>query len=250
MSGLLRHKRTHISVSQCNLFQADHWLYVVEQILGKRGLSGVAAIRGQAVETAVTLGLVNPSVSISKCQDLAIAEFERSTALISSKSLEKERAAVPLIVEQALNGLRPYGVPSHVQHMVTWTHPDLPVPFKGYIDYIWDELGIIVDLKTQLALSSKIKSSHARQLALYGAAISDNYVLGVAYFTPKHGHVLSVENAKAHLNSLVCIAKTIDRFLDLSDDPYELLKLVIPDTESFYFADDELRQLAFELSGV
>jgi hypothetical protein len=250
MSGLLKHGRKHVSVSQCNLFQNSIWLYVFEQIMGNRGSVGSAAHRGTAGEDGVTLGLLKPDTPLAECQEKALATYDRLTALSGDPNREKEREAVPGIVEQALNELRPYGVPSHVQHEIMWQHPDLPVPFKGYIDFMWEDHGIILDMKTQLRLSSEVSTSHARQVALYGAAVSDNFGLRVGYFTPKKCAVYQVENAKQHLESLVRIAKAIDRFLDLHDDPNELLKIVVPNPDSFYFSDPMIRQKAFEISGI
>lgn len=250
MSGFLRHKREHVSVSQCNLFQNSVWLYVFEQVMGIRGSVGSAAHRGTASESGVAMGLMDPSIPVKQCQDHALKEFDRLTALSGDPNREKERDAVPAIVEQALAELRPYGVPSHLQHEIYWQHPDLPIPFKGFIDFMWEDHGIILDMKTQLRLSSEVSTSHARQVALYGAAVSDNFDLRVGYFTPKKCAVYQVENAKQHLDSLVNIAKTIDRFLDLHDDPSELLKLVVPNPDSFYFSDPMIRQKAFEISGI
>lgn len=250
MSGLIKHGRKHVSVSQCNLFQNSVWLYVFEQLMGNRGSVGAAAHRGTAAEAGVTMGLMKPDTPLEECQEHALREFDRLTALSGDPNREKERDGIAGIVEQALNELRPYGVPSHVQHEIMWQHPDLPVPFKGYIDFMWEDHGIILDMKTQLRLSSEVSTSHARQVALYGAAVSDNFGLRVGYFTPKKCAVYQVENAKQHLESLVRIAQTIDRFLDLHDDPNELLKLAVPNPDSFYFSDPKIRQKAFEISGI
>jgi hypothetical protein len=250
VSGFLRHKRKHVSVSQCNLFQNDVWLYVVEQILGMRGKVGCAAFRGTAAEMGVTAGLMNIDAPLKDCQDIAIAEFDRLSALSGDPNREKEREAVPGIVEQGLLALRPYGPPSHTQLEISWQSPHLPIPFKGYIDFMWEDHGVILDMKSQLRLSSEISTAHARQVALYGAAISDNMDLRIGYFTPKKGAIYKVENARQHLDALVRIAQTIDRFLDLSDDPQELLGLVVPNVDSFYYNDPNTRQRAFELAGI
>jgi len=250
MSGFLLHRRAYTSVSQCNLAQADMWLYIFEQLMGNRSRPGCAAYRGTAAEHGVTIGLSNMDATIAECQEAAVKEFDKLSALSTDHSREKEREAVPGIVEQALEELRPYGKPSHVQKEILWQHPDLPIPFKGYLDFMWEDHGILLDMKTQLRLASEISTSHARQVALYGAAISDNLDLRVGYFTPKKRAVYKVENARQHLDSLVRIAQTIDRFLALSADPNELLKLCVPNTESFYFSDPATRQKAFEIAGV
>lgn len=250
VSGFLLHKRAYTSVSQLNTAQADMWLYVFEQLLGNRSRPGCAAYRGTAAEHGVTLGLTNMDATLAECQEAALKEFDRLSALSTDHNRDKEREAVPGIVEQALEELRQYGKPSHIQQEILFKHPDVPVPFKGFIDFMWQDHGILLDMKTQLKLSSQIATSHSRQVALYGAAISDNLDLRVGYFTPKKRAVYKVENARQHLQSLVRIAQTVDRFLALSPDPNELLKLCIPNTESFYFSDPSTRQKAFEIAGI
>lgn len=249
VSGFLLHKKKHTSISALNLAQGNMWLFVFEQIMGNRSAGGVAMHRGTAAEAGVTMGLLQDA-SIDDCQQHALSEFDRLTALSTDPKRETEREAVPHIVQQALEELRPYGKPSHVQHEILWAHPDVPVPFKGFIDFMWEDHGILLDMKTQLRLSSEVSINHARQVSLYGAAVSDNLDLRVGYFTPKKRAVYKVENARDHLNSLLKIAQTVDRFLALSPDPYELLKLCIPDPSSFYFSDKNTRQKAFEISGI
>lgn len=249
-SGYVMHGKPHTSVNDCNLAQADMFLFVVQKIMGHRGSVGCAAHRGTAAEHGVTIGLLNADATLADCQEAAIKEFDRLTALSPDHNREKERDGVPGIVQQALEELRPYGKPSHVQTEILWQHPELPVPFKGFLDFMWSDHGIILDMKTQLRLSSEVSSNHARQVALYGAAISDNYDLRVGYFTPKKRAVYQVENAKAHLDVLVRIAQRIDRFLALSPDPQELLRLCIPNTESFYYSDPNTRQRVFDLAGI
>lgn len=251
MSGYLTHGKQWSSVSDCNLAEGGGmFLFIMEKILGIRGRVGCAAYRGTASEAGVTAGLQKLDMPIPECQELALKEYDRLSALSTDLNREKEREAVPGIVEQALEELRPYGAPSHVQKEIIWQHPDLPVPFKGYIDFMWEDHGIILDMKSQLRLSSEVSVQHARQVALYGAAISDNYDLRIAYCTPKKRAVYRVENAKQHLDALVSIAQRIDRFLALSPDPQELLKLCVPNTTSFYANDPDTRQKIFELSRI
>jgi len=46
------------------------------------------------------------------------------------------------------------------------------------------------------------------------------------------------------------IALTIQRFLSLSRDPHELAGLVVPEVDSFYFADPAARKAAFDVWGL
>ena len=245
-----RHGLKHYSASTCNLFQADPALFVMEKLMGIRGQVGCAAHRGSSVERGIEMGLLNPEASLEDCQAVATREFDRLAALSTDPNRDKEREAVPGIVEQGLIELRPYGKPSHTQHKIEWKHPDLPLPFVGFIDFMWEEHGIIVDLKSQLRLSSEIANNHARQVALYCGATGDNIDGRVAYVTPKKAATYRVENMRQHVEALVRIAQTIERFLSVAPTADELAKLVIPNVDSFYYADRNTRQKAFEVWGI
>lgn len=240
----------HYSASTCNLFQADPALFLMEKVMGIRGSVGCAAHRGSAAERGIELGLMNPEASLEECQAAAIKEYERLSALSTDPNRDKERDAVPGIVEQGLIELRPYGKPSHTQHKIEWQHPELPLPFIGYIDFMWEEHGIIVDLKTQLRLSSEIANNHARQVALYAGSQGDNYDGRVCYVTPKKAATYSVENMRQHVDALVKVAKAIDAFLSVAPTAEELARIVVPNVDSFYYSDPTTRQKAFEIFGI
>lgn len=247
-SACERHGMTHYSVSTCNLAQADMALLLMK-LKGVKGSVGAAAHRGTASEHGVAMGLMDPSAAVADCQAAALKEFDRLTALSGDPNREKERDAVPGIVEQGLAELRPYGVPSHTQYRIEWTHPDLPLPFLGFADFYWEDAGIVVDMKSQLRLSSEISFQHARQVSLYCSAISDNLDGRVMYATPKKAATYQVENMRDHLDTVVRIAQRVERFLSISDDMDELCGLVIPNTDLFYY-DAATRQKAFEIFGI
>ncbi len=244
-----RHGIEHLSASSCNLFAAEPALWILEKLLKRKGKVGAAAHRGNAVERGLALALMEGK-SLEEAQAAAETEFRRLTALSNDPNREKEGDALAGIVKQALLQLQPYGKPSSTQRMIEWHAPDLAVPFIGYIDFEWAEHGIILDLKTQLRLSSQIARNHARQVAIYGAATSDNADLRLCYATPQKSAVYRLENAREHAASMLKIAHTIGRFLSLSTDAQELAGLVAPNIDSFYWSDIDTRQAAFEVFGI
>jgi hypothetical protein len=247
-SAAEKHGLQHWSVSTLNLAQADMALFLLK-LKGFRGSVGAAAHRGTASELGLVMGLMDPAAALADCQAAAVKEFDRLTALSGDPNREKERDAVPGIVEQALAELKPYGVPSHTQLKIEWKHPDLALPFVGYADLYYEQAGIVVDLKTQLRLASEISSQHARQVSLYCAAISDNLDGRVTYATPKKCATYQVENMREHVEALVKIAQRVERFLSISEDMDELCGMVIPNTDLFYY-DAATRQKAFEVFGI
>jgi hypothetical protein len=240
------HGIDHLSASQINLFCSSPALWVMEKILKKRSRVGCAAHRGNAAETGIVAGLLNPNKPIEECIEEANAQFRRLAALSSDPNKEKEGKSVPLIVAQGIRELRPYGVPSSVQGKIEHRFDDLSIPVVGYYDVAWDKHGILLDIKTQLRLASQIKTGHARQVALYKAALSDNLDTRVSYITDKKAATYSLENYKDHLSALHRIALTMQRFVSLSKDGAELAGLVVPDCDTFYFNDAVTRQNAWE----
>ena len=96
-------------------------------------------------------------------------------------------------------------------------------------------------------MPSQIKIPHARQVALY--APSDNMDARLTYATPKKVLTYKLENIREHREALVQIAKRVEQFLALSDDPKFFLGITAPDLESFYWGGPA-RQIAYEHWGI
>lgn len=250
MNPFETHGIPHLSPSTLNTFAASPAMFVLEKILKQRQPVGAAAHRGTATEAGVVKGLLDPAAPLADCVAEAEQVFRQRMALTSDPRADKEADALPGLVEEGLKALRPYGVPTQTQGKVSWNIEGIEVPVIGYFDFFWEQHGIIVDLKSQLALSSSIKTSHARQVALYSAAISDNLDSRLAYVTPKKSAVYALENVREHVRALEQIARTMRRFLSLSTDPHELAGLVCPDLESFYFSPPQARAAAFATWGI
>lgn len=250
----------HLSPSTCNLFIGSQAAFVLDKCLKRKGQVGAAAHRGTSVEKGVVYGL-ETGVSDEECIRVANDEFWRLTALSSDPAREKEAAAVPEMVKIGLKELRGYGKPTSTQGKIEYHFDSIAVPFIGFYDVEWSNHNILVDLKTTHALPSKISTNHARQVALYAAALagprsgadasSGNAIdPRVTYITPKKSATYRVENVSEHVASLERIGLAIQRFLSISTDPAELAKHVMPDVESFYFKDPMVRQAVFEIWGV
>ena len=236
------------SPSALNLFAASPSMFVLERVMGLRQPVGVPAHRGVAVEDGVTVGLLNPDASLQACVDVAYTRYDTLTAMSTDDRREKYRAAIPDMVSQALEELRPYGVPSKVQGFVEWKPDGLKLPVVGYFDYEWAQHGIIVDLKTSDKMPSAIKIAHARQVGLY--ASSDNMDARLTYVSPKKCVTYKLENIREHRESLRQIAIKVEKFLSLSDDPKFFLSITSPDLDSFYWGSPSARQLSHEMWGV
>ena len=148
---------------------------------------------------------------------------------------ETERANIPGYVTNALAELRPYGTPSAAQDRVEIWLEDIPVAIEGYADWVFDDHGLIVDLKTAERLPSSISDTHGRQGAVYAKA-HGNY--GMRCKRDGRASVvyeMSVDDVRRHLKGLHQIALRLGRYLSISSDPHELAGLLVPDFEHFWW---------------
>lgn len=247
-----RHGLDHLSASSINLFVAQPAMWAMQKLMGRKSMVGPAAHRGTAIEAGVEMGLFDPAATVEACQEAAIARFNQLTAFSADPAVDKERANIAPAVAIALAELRQYGIPEAAegnrQHRIEVQLSGVPVPFIGWLDFWYPAHGIIVDLKTQARLSSKISDPHARQGAIYHAA-HGNAEIRFAYVTPQKMGVYRLEDPRRHLDQVVSIAQSIERFLSLSDDGAELTRSLSPDLDSFYWNDPAARAAAEEIWG-
>lgn len=234
----------HHSPSSLNLFAAQPAMWVLEKILGLKQPVGAPAHRGVAVEEGITFGLNNPGADIQDCLKVALEKYDTISALSSDDRREDYRGTILMMIQRGLLELAPYGAPSRTQGFVEWKPAGLKLPIIGYFDFEFEQHGLIVDLKTTERMPSSIKVSHARQISLY--AMSDNLGACACYVTPKKSEMYRLENVREHREALFQIARRVERFLALSDDPQFFIDVTAPDLESFYWHSPAARQLAFE----
>ncbi|OUJ16501.1 hypothetical protein [Acetobacter sp. DsW_063] len=237
----------HLSPSSLNTFAAAPAVWVMERLCGRKAPVGCAAYRGTSAEYGIQLGLEDFSCDVSECQKEAVAKFDHLSALSGDPKRAKEREAIPGIVATGLEQFRKGGQPTGYQGKVVHEFDELPVPILGFWDFAWEQHGMIVDLKSQLKLSSSISDGHARQVSLY--VHKTNFVARVAYVTPAKSNVLTLHNPADHLSDLVNIAQRLGKFLSISKDPYELAGLLVPDLDSFYLSNPVAKANARELYG-
>lgn len=205
--------------------------------------------RGSAAEHGITMGLLDHSTPVAVCQEAAVREFDRLSALNTDDNREKERDIVPGIVEQGLLELRHYGIPSHVQRKIEWQHPELPLPFLGYVDFQYEQDGIIIDLKAKPKLSSAADEDHMMQVALYCQATGMN-TGRITYCSPKKAATHQVDDLQYHFGRLVNLAQKMENFLSRFQSAEELVSVLAPNTQHFTYNNRQMRRRAYEIFGV
>ncbi len=252
-----RHGIEHLSASSLNVWAAQPALWIMERLLGRRQPAGIAAARGKAVEHGVHLGLTNPRLSIDECFEAAEREFIRQTVLSADPRREEERKKLAGWVTGALAELRQYGTPDAYQEKIEIRLDGVAVPVIGYVDWLFSNHGLIVDLKTTERFPSQIGNSHGRQGAVYASA-HGNFGMRFAYAKPAAGkadkrqvtvYEMSGDDVRQHLAALRAIALSLGRFLSVSSDPHELAALIVPDFDSFWWSEPAARAAGREVFG-
>lgn len=245
MSAFATHGIDHLSPSSLNAYLTSPALWVLERLLGKRSPMGAAAHRGTAAEMGVQQMLLG--ATLGAAQDIAADHYRRLTALSGDPNRAKEGEAVHGCVYEGYKAIKSLGTPVGYQTRVEWYDPVyLSVPIVGILD--WEFPEVIVDLKTQLRLTSAITAAHARQVALYSR--TTNKPVKVLYATPTKAALYDLEDPQGHFMALVKIGQTLERFLALSSDPKELAALLLPDTDHYYFNNQTTRAHVREVWGM
>lgn len=243
MNPFERHGIDHLSPSSLNLWAAEPALWVMERLLGRRSPMSAIAARGRAAEQGIHAGLIEPDRDLAACIEVGERAFDRDMALVPDPRRESERKNLAGYIEYGLMELRGYGVPTGAQERVEIQLNDVAVPVIGYLDWRFDQHGLVVDLKTAAQHPAAIGDSHGRQGAVYARA-HDNYGMRFAYVKPSPGkkdgravavYEMSGDDVRRHLEALRQIAIRLGRFLAISSDGEELAGLMVPNYDAFYW---------------
>lgn len=237
-----QHGIDHLSASQINMWMAQPSFWVATKLLGRKGSVGVAAYRGNAIEDGVNHGAFNPDAEIEQCLRKAHQTYSKLSAFSADPNKERERENIDPSVEIGVREIRKYGLPDKpdgVQHKVEISVEGVAVPIIGYLDWLFHDHGIIIDLKTTTRLPSAVGASHARQGAIYKRALN-NYEMRFLYVTPKKSACLALHDAHDYMRQVEIAARSIQSFLAISNDAQELRAICPPpDPESFYWRGNE-----------
>jgi len=240
------HNIEHLSPSKINLWVSDPALFVGTYLCDMKGSFGVGAFRGTAVEYALSKRITFSELSDYEVNEMLYAKYqsecmEHNVDLEDPKTI-KERETLESYYDSAFDMYRDFGVPTHYQHKIYYSiHEDLPIPFLGYIDFVYDDY--IRDLKTVGAKPSKFSDAHQRQLAVYSKAFPDKE-LWCDYVTKKKDTRMSfkLNNVEQRLKEVVKICFGLQKFLSISNDPYELASMIYPNYDSWMWNDEMKNQ--------
>ncbi len=268
MNAFERHGITHLSASSLNAARNSMAFWIVSYLGKVKESPNLSMIAGHAAEEGVSMGLFDPEASLEHCVARAAREYRRHTAIghydhddhhakleeIIGRAAEGRKKAFDGFVKNALTALRPYGPPTvpeqgSRQHKIEIMLDGIPVPVIGYKDFVFDEHGLDVDLKTTGRMPEDMSQEHQLQAAIYRRA-SGNRSQRFCYATKSDCRVLELtpEAGEQQILAATCIAHTLMNFLARSWDWRELASLTIPDYSNFRWGQ-RTREYARDLFG-
>lgn len=218
MNGFERHGITHLSASSLNLWRNAPDVWVTRYLLDKRTPFGPAMERGKAVELALVSALRGESMEAAVNRALesfdSVWTFENAD---KPEAIAKERALIAPMTEIAFAELQDHGEPSFdadQQHKVSITArgDGWAVPVIGFLDLVYPDNGLVVDLKTTQRVPSVMSLEHQVQRAIYAKAKS-NHAVRFLYVSDKKAAWLEDGDPDAILAKLKIEITRLETFL-------------------------------------
>lgn len=246
MSGFDRHNIDHLSASSLNLWINAPDVWVAKYLHGMKSNFGPAPERGKCVESAVVEALHGVDAE----QAIANAErkFDRQF-LIGDDASMKERALIAPMTMQALAAVSDYGLPEfddagdQQKISITANMGDYSIPVIGFLDLVYPQHGLVIDLKTTTRIPSKMSPEHQLQRAFYAKA-KGNMAVKFLYVSASKSNLLEDGDPAEVLASAKVQIARLERFLSHHDSD-SALACVPHNPSSFYWRGDEAARHQF-----
>ena len=250
MNGFEKHGIKHLSASSINLWTNAPDVWVASYLFKKRTPMGAAAMRGICTEDAVANTLTG-KLHKAGALDQALEKFD-SMFFMADEKITKERAMIEPCMELTLQELEHYGKPEFPedgQTKISITATDRnddgeviwSVPVIGYLDFVFPDHGVVIDLKTTGRIPSKMSPEHQLQRAIYQKA-RGNQVVKFLYVSSKKTNMLEDGDPTEILGLAKKQIARLEKFLRAGSA--EDIREVIPvNPNSFYWnGAEDLRE--------
>jgi hypothetical protein len=251
MNGFEAHNIDHLSASSINLWANAPDVWVMQYLHGMRTPMGAAAWRGICTEDAVVRILMGDSEAASI--DQALAKFDKRFPIGDEKTSAERRRIEPM-TQLAVEELKQFGKPEfpedeeHPQEKISITAKSADgswsIPVIGYLDLVFPQHGVVIDLKTTGRLpTSGMSAEHQLQRAIYAKAKGN---MSVRFLYVSEKKTLMREDGDP--TELLAQAKVqigrIEAFLRHCDK--ETAKAIVPvQPSSFYWSGNETLRKEF-----
>ena len=235
-NGFEKHGIKHLSASSINLWTNAPDVWVAQYLFGMRGPMSAAAMRGICTEDAVVAYLTGKS-DCEAAYNAALAKFD-GTFPIGDEKTTKERDMIKPCMDLALEALAEYGKPEFPEEgqekiSITAKGEDYEIPVIGFLDLVFPDAGLVIDLKTTGRCPSTMSAEHQLQRAIYQKA-KGNQAVKFLYVTPKKTALLEDGDP----NELLSKAKTqitrMERFLR-SGTKHDIAGVIPVNPSTFYW---------------
>lgn len=240
MNGFEKHGIDHLSASNINLWSNAPDVWVMQYLYGIRTPMGPAPWRGICVEDAVVEVLCGGK--ITEALDKAHEKFN-SRFMIADDATSREAARINPMVEIALNELTQYGKPEFPDDgrqekiSITAKGDTWQIPVIGYLDLVFPDHGLVIDLKTTGRIPSTMSAEHQLQRCIYAKA-KGNMAVKFLYVSDKKANMLedgdvanTLATSKVQINRMETFLRTLDK---------EQAKAIVPmQPSSFYWKGAE-----------
>jgi len=215
MNGFEKHGIKHLSASSINLWTNAPDVWVAQYLFYKRSPLSAAAMRGICTEDAVVAVLTGDS-EVAEAVKAAHDKFDK-TFMVGNEKTTKERNMIEPCMALAIDQLKEYGKPEFPEEgqqkvSITAKTDDYEIPVIGYLDFVYPEHGVIVDLKTTGRMPSTMSPEHQLQRAIYQKA-RGNQAVKFLYVTPKKTSMLEDGDPTELLNYAKKQISRLEKFL-------------------------------------
>lgn len=215
MNGFEKHNIKHLSASSINLWTNAPDVWVAQYLFNKRSPLSAAAMRGICTEDAVVAVLTGDS-DVAAAVKAAHDKFDK-TFMVGNEKTTKERNMIEPCMALAIDQLKEYGKPEFPENgqekiSIMAKTDDYEIPVIGYLDFVYSEHGIIVDLKTTGRMPSTMSPEHQLQRAIYQKA-RGNQAVKFLYVTPKKTSMLEDGDPTELLNYAKKQISRLEKFL-------------------------------------
>tara|TARA_R100000234_G_C4960887_1_gene161734 strand:+ start:193 stop:936 length:744 start_codon:yes stop_codon:yes gene_type:complete len=218
-----------LSPSSINTYINDPPMWVLRYLFKVKSPSGAAAVRGNALEFALEKKFSEGEMDYANLEAKFMTLCAESMIALDTKSAQKEMKTLNSFGE-VIDKSFDYDNLETYQEKVEVKLNDVSIPILGYIDFRFKDR--IVDLKTTTRMPAEPTEAQKRQMALYSMAYPNNKI-DLFFASPKDHRKFTLDNLSEYKKQLEKVAHTIQRFLSISNDKYELASLVYPNFDSW-----------------
>jgi len=242
MNGFEKHGIKHLSASSINLWSNAPDVWVMSYLFKQRTPMGAAAWRGICSEDGVVAALTGAQ-SLRDATQSALEKFDKRF-IIADEKTTKERDVIAPMVENAVEALKQYGKPEFPNDggqnkiSITAKGEGWEIPVIGFLDFVFPDSGLVIDLKTTNRMTKVMSAEHQLQRCIYAKAMG-NY--GVKFLYVSKAKTALLEDGDVNETLAKCKVKIgrLERFLSFVNDAETARAIVPVNPNTFYWSGSE-----------